>query len=335
MAKKPASEDEVLKCLARHFPNRHSSLLLGRGDDCAVLKTDDHICVSSDLFLEDIHFRRNYFLPEEIGYKALAVNISDIAGCGARPLAFSLNLVLPSWVDMDFLDRFFAGMAELAEENRIALLGGDLSSGPSLCACISVYGTCFAEGAFLARGGSMPGDQLFVVGCPGLARVGLEELEKRGRDALEDWPDACSAHLRPVPRTGAGLMLARAGLNARLPALMDVSDGIMRDLPRLLGLTGENGSQGAALGASIWVKPGNLHPEVVRHAEMFGRDVAREALQGGEDYILLGSCAPDMLPALKAAIPGLWAIGRVLPDSGIFCNGESLETCGGFDHFEH
>ena len=163
MAKKPASEDEVLKCLARHFPNRHSSLLLGRGDDCAVLKTDDHICVSSDLFLEDIHFRRNYFLPEEIGYKALAVNISDIAGCGARPLAFSLNLVLPSWVDMDFLDRFFAGMAELAEENRIALLGGDLSSGPSLCACISVYGTCFAEGAFLARGGSMPGDQLFVV----------------------------------------------------------------------------------------------------------------------------------------------------------------------------
>ena len=109
----------------------------------------------------------------------------------------------------------------------------------------------------------------------------------------------------------------------------------MRDLPRLLGLTGENGSQGAALGASIWVKPGNLHPEVVRHAEMFGRDVVREALQGGEDYILLGSCAPDMLPALKAAIPGLWAIGRVLPDSGIFCNGESLETCGGFDHFEH
>ena len=80
-----ASEDSILACLARHFPATHPSLLLGRGDDCAVLKAGTPLCVSSDLFLEDVHFRRSYFTPEEIGHKALAVNVSDIAACGGRP----------------------------------------------------------------------------------------------------------------------------------------------------------------------------------------------------------------------------------------------------------
>ena len=91
-----ASEDSILACLARHFPATHPSLLLGRGDDCAVLKAGTPLCVSSDLFLEDVHFRRSYFTPEEIGHKALAVNVSDIAACGGRPLAFTLALGLPS-----------------------------------------------------------------------------------------------------------------------------------------------------------------------------------------------------------------------------------------------
>ena len=90
-----ASEDSILACLARHFPATHPSLLLGRGDDCAVLKAGTPLCVSSDLFLEDVHFRRSYFTPEEIGHKALAVNVSDIAACGGRPLAFTLALGLP------------------------------------------------------------------------------------------------------------------------------------------------------------------------------------------------------------------------------------------------
>ena len=83
----PFSEDGILACLARHFPQTHASLLLGRGDDCAVLKAGRPLCVSSDLFLEDIHFRRSYFSPEDMGHKALAVNVSDLAACGSRPLA--------------------------------------------------------------------------------------------------------------------------------------------------------------------------------------------------------------------------------------------------------
>ena len=92
------SEDGILACLGRHFPQTGPSLLLGRGDDCAVLRGGKPLAVSSDLFLEDVHFRRSYFTPEETGYKALAVNVSDLAACGARPAAFTLCLGLPGWV---------------------------------------------------------------------------------------------------------------------------------------------------------------------------------------------------------------------------------------------
>ena len=304
-----ASEDSILACLARHFPATHPSLLLGRGDDCAVLKAGTPLCVSSDLFLEDVHFRRSYFTPEEIGHKALAVNVSDIAACGGRPLAFTLALGLPDDVDALWLDRFFSGMAALAQEQRLALAGGDLSRSPFLHVSITIWGESYTGGDFLVRGGSMPGDSLFVVGRPGLARVGLQVLEKEGRAALEHWPAACAAHLLPVPQVDAGLMLARAGANARPPALMDLSDGIMRDLPRLLGRTGESrarreGDTGTAtdsgLGAAILLPQGMLHPEVVRHARENGLNPVHEALLGGEDYALLGSCAPDMLPILLA-----------------------------------
>lgn len=263
--------------------------------------------MSSDLFLEDVHFRRRYFTAEDIGHKALAVNISDLAACGARPLAFTLNLGLPVWVDMAWLESFFKGMAALAGQQRMALAGGDLSRCECLHVSVTVWGEAADPGGFLVRGGSMPGDSLFVVGSLGLARVGLQVLEKYGRAALENWPAACAAHLRPDPQVDAGLMLARAGFNARPPALMDLSDGIIRDLPRLLGLSGElragaesagNASAGPAsartsgLGAAILLPQGLLHPEVLRYAESHGKNPVHEALLGGEDYALLGSCAP-------------------------------------------
>ncbi len=335
------SEDGILACLARHFPQAHPSLLLGRGDDCALLKAGRPLCVSSDLFLEDVHFRRAYFDPEDTGHKALAVNVSDLAGCGARPLGFTLCLGLPDWVDMAWLDRFFSGMAALAGQQRMVLAGGDLSRCQRLHISVTVWGETAEPGGFLARGGSMPGDSLFVVGHLGLARVGLHMLETHGRAALAQWPAACAAHLRPEPQVDAGLMLARAGYNARPPALMDLSDGIIRDLPRLLGLSGElragadaHAPRGRGLGAAILLPQGLLHPEVLRHAREQGKNPVHEALLGGEDYALLGSCAPDMLPSLHAAIPGFCSIGTVTDGGGLTCNNEPLDRLRGFDHFE-
>ncbi len=314
-----SSEERILECLSGYFSKRHPSLALGRGDDCALLENTPRLCTSSDLFLEDVHFRRAYFTPEDVGYKALAVNISDLAACGARPLAFSLCLGLPPDISMSWLEAFFSGMSVLADAHNMALAGGDLSRCRSLHISITVWGQC-GDG-FLKRGTSLPGDAIFLIGAVGLARIGLSMLETLGRKALEDWPAACAAHLRPKVRTEAGLALAKA---ARPPSLMDVSDGLARDLPRLLHADNRH------FGADIALPEDSLHPELLRYAGMYAKNPAQEAVIGGEDYALLGSCPQETLRALS--IPGLCRIGTVTETSEIVCNGNSLESIG-FDHF--
>ncbi len=332
-----ASEDDILNALGRYFPLRRSQgVLLGRGDDCALLNPDRSMAVSTDLFLEDVHFRRSYATAEEIGHKALACNISDLAACGARPFAFTMNLGLPADMDAAWVNDFFGGMGALAARYGMTLVGGDLSRHDRVLVSITVFGEETGEGGFISRGGSMPGDVVFVVGRLGLARVGLQAMEKEGRAAMLTWPKACKALLLPEPQVDAGLMLARAAMNARPPAMMDVSDGIARDLPRLLGLAGEDGvrgAMGAGLGAELLLPAGMLDAELVSWCRGNGRNPVHEALIGGDDYALLGTCAPDMLAALHAAIPGFWEIGTVTDTGQIFCNRERVDSLEGFDHF--
>lgn len=330
----PESEDAILACIDRHFENTSQRFLLGRGDDCAVLKNArNNICVSADLFLEDIHFRRSYFSPHEIGQKALAVNISDLAGFGARPLAFTLCLGIPAELDMKWLDNFFEGMAALSHKYRVPLAGGDLSRSDKLHISISILGENQDNCGFLGRSGSMPGDILFLVGNIGLARTGLKSLEEDGRSAIEKYPAACLAHLTPKPQIEAGLMLARAGYNSRPPALMDLSDGLAMDLPRLLGWNKSGKSREKKLGAKLRLSQYMLHPEILSYAFEKNLDPLKEAILGGEDYALLGSCAPDLLAPLRAAIPELWKIGEVDNSGLLTCNDEDISRLAGFDHF--
>ena len=328
------SEDNILACIDRHFPTAHPHLLLGRGDDCCVLADSGPLCVSTDLFMEDVHFRRSYFTPQEIGYKALAVNLSDLAACGSRPLGFSAGLALPPDADAELVDALFGGMAQAAAPPgacfNAALSGGDLSRAEKLHLCITVFGDTPDAGA-LKRGGLHPGDRLFVIGEPGLAGVGLARLEAEGRAALRHFPAACAAHLRPRPLVAEGLRLAalaRAGSGKRPRlALMDVSDGLARDLPRLLG--------SPALGADLRLPP--PHPEVLRQARetcgaLPAEDKAEELmLLGGEDYALLGACAPGLETVLASALPEAVFIGRVSDRPGVRCSGRPVS--GGFDHF--
>lgn len=351
------SEDSLLRTLGRYFPVQHPSLLLGRGDDCCVLRAGNPLCVSADLFLEDVHFRNSYFSPREVGHKSLAVNISDIAACGARPTAFTLCLALPPAIQTSWLEEFFAGMGELAQQHRMVLAGGDLSHADKVHISITVWGEVSSSGTYLARGGSIPGDTLFVIGELGLARAGLHLLEAQGRAALDTWPQACAAHLKPQPQVDAGLTLARIGGGSRPPVLMDISDGLARDLPRLLGLTGVFGMQtqgasdsvkegapmggstrgergGMGLGAEIILPEGLLHPELIAYARGQGLHPVSEAYLGGEDYALLGACAPDLLPPLHAALPHLHSIGTVTDTGTILCNNAPAPAEMGFDHFQ-
>ncbi|MDR3043816.1 MAG: thiamine-phosphate kinase [Desulfovibrio sp.] len=374
-----SSEDDFLAAIDRHFTNAHPHLCVGRGDDCAVIACPPRMAVSTDLFNEHSHFRTSYFTPGDIGHKALAVNISDLAACGARPLGFSLAFTAPADLSREFCDEMLSAMATLAREHDMALSGGDLTRGDALSLCITVWGGpaphpahapimedgggdggpngegvgeeaggedgVVGEGGggrigthprpvaggtspFLRRGGCQPGDQLFLVGQMGLARVGLLALESMGAEAARLYPEACRAHLRPRPQVAAGLALAAiCGTGATRIALMDVSDGLARDLPRLIGA-----DRGSGLGAELTMDPETLPGEVRAYALANDLDPVDMAFTGGEDYALLGCCRPAMLDRVRAAVPGLTPLGQVTADGVVLVNGD-LPASAGFDHF--
>ncbi len=349
---KNLSESSILELLSEYFPEQHPNLLLGRGDDCAVLRGQNALCVSTDLFIEDVHFRTSYFSPQEVGHKALAVNISDLAAMGVRPVSFSLGLAIPAHTTMEWLGQFFSGMSALAKQHSMSLSGGDISRADKITICITVWGEGISPkqlghsggstetnpsqeqnlnenmGKYLTRGGAMPGDAIFLVGHVGLARIGLQELEKNGIDAKKTWPAACAAHLLPQPQVDAGLILARSSLQMRQPVLMDVSDGLARDLPRLLGI-----DKHSTLGAQIVLPKTILHEEVIQYAQMQQKNAVHEAWIGGEDYALLGACVPKLLPILHAALPSLHSIGIVTDAGTLELNGVIMAKVHGFDHF--
>ncbi len=331
------SEDQILALIERHFPRAHPQLLKSRGDDCALLAPQGPLCVSSDLFLEDVHFRRSYFLAAEVGHKALAVNLSDLAACGGKPLAFSLCLGLAPWLTLPWLELFFQGMAALANAHNLALLGGDLSRSDKLHISITIFGTngkAPGSNPFLARRGVAPGDCLFVLGEMGLARAGLQALEKSGRSALASWPKLCAAHFCPQPLVREGLRLAALAAKSGIRlALMDLSDGLMADLPRLLKKDTGNLSGLCEWGAELTLSKKDLQPELLRHAETEGQNALHEAMLGGEDYALLGGCAPQAFGILADNFPDIRCIGHVSTKPGIRLNGEDLTFLHGFDHF--
>ncbi|MBF0480310.1 MAG: thiamine-phosphate kinase [Desulfovibrionaceae bacterium] len=315
-----AGEDDFLRLIDAHFPNAAPGLILGRGDDAAVIQHPGPIAVSSDLFLEDVHFRRSYFTAAAIGRKALAVNLSDLAAMGAQPLGFTLNIGAPPDLASDFWPEFFAAMAQTAARHKAVLAGGDLSRCERLAVSVTVWGGLGPAGRFLRRGQGRPGDFLFVVGELGLARAGLLGLEATGRAALTQFPAACRAHLDPTALIKAGLLLA--GI-AAVRGLMDVSDGLLMDLPRFLG---------PGLGASLDLHGFPLHAETVRYAASAGVDPIRFALEGGEDYALLGCVAPEGTGELKKRLPGARLIGVIGAAPGVWL-GQSPVATGGFDHF--
>lgn len=322
------SEAHVLRLVDEFFPQPDARLRIGRGDDCAVWQPQNELCVSTDLFMEDVHFRRRYFSPADVGWKSLAVNISDLAAMGAMPTGFSVGLALPADADEELVRGLLQGMAGLAAlSGNPSLTGGDISRGDKLHLCVTVWGES-VPGTALLRAQCAPGDTVFMVGRPGLARLGLAVLEAHGRDALIAWPEACAAHLRPEPKLKQGVRLAalheqflHEQRGGRM-GLMDLSDGLARDLPRLLG----------GFGAELRLP--SPHPEWRRYAEEYGLDAAqleRELFLGGEEYALIGTCETRLAAQIMAMLPEATPLGRVT-DGKILCGGVAL---AGFDHFQH
>lgn len=314
--------------IARHFtraPRRRDRIALGVGDDCALLAPapGQQLAVSTDLLLEGRHFLSTV-PPERLGHKALAVNLSDLAACGAEPLAFTLALALPR-ADEAFLAPFARGLFELADAHGIELVGGDTTAGP-LAICITVLGQVPA-GQALLRSGARAGDQLWVSGTLGDARLALEAF--RGRVALDGdgFEVARRAMERPEPRVALGLALRGLATSA-----IDLSDGLAGDLGHMLAASGT--------GARIDVDALPRSALLVRQP----REVQLECLlAGGDDYELLFTAPAALHDAVRAAGVragvALACVGTVEADPGlrlVDAGGQALAArFAGFDHFSN
>ena len=256
---------------------------LGVGDDCALLRIGPgmQLAVSSDMLVEGRHFLSTV-APERLGHKALAVNLSDLAACGAEPLAFTLALALPR-VDDEWLAGFSRGLFALADEHQIELVGGDTTAGP-LNLCITVFGQV-PPGQALLRSGARGGDELWVSGRLGDARLALEvfrgaaELPGGGFEAVR------RAMETPTPRAALGIALRGVAT-----AAIDLSDGLIGDLGHVL----EASAVGAAvdvdaLPRSDWLA---AMPRSLQHACL---------LAGGDDYELLFTAPPARHEAVHEA----------------------------------
>jgi thiamine-monophosphate kinase len=329
-------DDLIARVVRRHAGGRLPAGAIGIGDDAALLPPG--FLVTTDLFVETVHFDRRWTPAVFIGWKALAVAASDIGAMGGRPAGCLLSLAVPRGTPGRLVETLFRSFGEEARAIGAPLLGGDLSRSPAgLVLDVVVLGRCAGRRP-IRRSGARPGDRIYVTGPLGASAAGLGLLRrlrkpwkpKAGRvSALEGAATrAVLAHLRPRPPLAAGAAFGRSGLPT---AMMDLSDGLALDLARLCAASG----CGARIeAASIPVDPSARL--------LLGRGADEAALSGGEDYELLLTAPAGAEARLRrlarAAGSDLIAIGRIGPKrSGLRIAGTDGRVRAlrpsGFDHF--
>ncbi|MES3002107.1 MAG: thiamine-phosphate kinase [Pseudomonadota bacterium] len=310
----------------RFFKRPVSRNALGIGDDCALLgpAAGMQLAVSSDMLVEGRHFLSTVD-PFRLGHKALAVNLSDLAACGAKPLAFTLALAMQQ-ADETWLEPFSRGLLALADEHGCELVGGDTTRGP-LNICITVFGEV-PKGQALLRSGAKIGDDIYVSGSVGDARAALEAF--RGTLSMsEDAFTAARARMEaPTPRVALG-----QALRGIATAAIDVSDGLLGDLRHVL--------RASRVGARI--ETGNCFA-LMSPATRGSLDAERQieyVLAGGDDYELVFTAPPSLADAVtnasRASATPVTRIGSIEAQSGlrlVDAQGQPFERdYASFDHF--
>ncbi|MBX3585075.1 MAG: thiamine-phosphate kinase [Ramlibacter sp.] len=312
-----------------HRPARRSPL--GPGDDCALLQPAPgmQLAVSSDMLVEGRHFLSTVD-PARLGHKALAVNLSDLAACGARPLAFTLALALPR-ADEAFLAPFARGLLALADAHGCELVGGDTTQGP-LNICITVFGEVPA-GQALLRSGARAGDDLWVSGTLGDARLALEVFRGTLAVPAEVFEAARARMEQPEPRVALG-----QALRGVASAAVDLSDGLLGDLGHVLRASGVGATIDTSIATDLIAAGGRQSWTPA----LFDAEKQLElVLSGGDDYELAFtapvSARDAVLAAGRAAQTAVTRIGRIEAEPGvrlIDAQGQALtRRYTSFDHF--
>ncbi len=315
---------EIQRIAARPTNRR---LALSIGDDAAAFRTRPGrlILVSTDALVEGIHFDLRYCSAEDLGWKALAVNLSDIAAMGGTPLYVTTSIALPREVAADFVPRFYRGLTAIARKHAVTLIGGDTCrSLQGIFLDVTIIGEVEPR-HLLTRQGAKPGDLIYVTGELGGSSVGLELLSRLRKPALRS--AATRRQLRPEPRCSAGQFLAARRL---VSAMIDLSDGLSTDLGHLCSQSG--------VGALIEASRIPLAKIAVRHRQLLPDTLRHYALHGGEDYELLFAVPARLSQRVPRQIDGLpvHKIGWITRSTGVWLlDGQKKQRLrsGGFDHF--
>jgi len=308
------------------------ALVQGIGDDVAVIKMGETgtkvLLVTTDILIEDIHFDLSWTDPSQLGRKALAVNLSDIASMGGIPKYFLISLGLPKNLSLSFVSSFYRGLKKEAKPFRVELIGGDTSLSKKIVINICLLGEGIKKDLLFRRGARV-GDDLFVSGTLGDAALGLRILQEKGK--IRGAEGLIKKHLSPRPRIELGQVIAK---HHWATAMIDVSDGVLIDTSHLL--------QESGVGARVWesrIPLSRLYRKWISH---FSKDPFQLSLSGGEDYELLFTAPPELRERISSLARSLGIpitrIGEILPiKKGL----QIIKTDGkhdspsrlGFEHF--
>jgi thiamine-monophosphate kinase len=315
--------------IARYFTRPAQRALLGVGDDCALLqpRVGTQLAISSDMLVAGRHFFADVD-PESLGHKALAVNLSDLAACGARPLAFTLALSLPH-IDEPWLTAFSRGLWALADAHGCELIGGDTTQGP-LNICITVFGE--TEGQPLLRSCARAGDELWVSGHLGDAHLALQGLQGRLPVPAALLDQTRQRLERPTPRVALGL-----ALRGIAHAAIDLSDGLVGDVRHVLKASGVGAAVQVDLAASLLAA--QHHPDW----PAVGSTALAHVLTGGDDYELCFTAPPEareaVLQAGRQAHTPVTRVGHIEAEPGLRLVDAQHHrlplNLASFDHFAH
>lgn len=275
-------EFELIEKLVKKLPPTSPEVELGIGDDAAVLKSfKGNLLLTIDSLVENVHFDFSFCDPFEVGHKALAVNLSDIAAMGGRPRAALIALTIPISLESKILEDIYRGISQLAQKYGVDVVGGNTSrSLQGLSITLAVVGE--GEDRVLTRAKAKEGDIVFISGCLGQAAAGLSLLKAQGAQARKSYPNLCDRYLKPEPRLSLGETLATI---PGVHSLIDISDGLSSELWHL----------SKASSSQFLIKENQLpvSADLKRAADELGIPFRSWVLAGGEDYELLGTCSPE------------------------------------------
>lgn len=330
MKMRDLGEFRFINRISKGLINRTDRVVRGFGDDCAIMKASGGMALlfTSDMLIEGVHFRKEQIPPDNLGRKALAVNLSDIAAMGGTPCDALVSVGIPADFDVEYLDKIYMGMKSMAAEHHVNILGGDTVLSPErLVVSVAMTGE-EPEDEILYRDGAQPGDVIFLTGKVGASAAGLDLLEN-GRE-FDSKDELLSAHFDPRPHVAEGRIIASSKLAS---SLIDVSDGLVGDLGHIC----EQSNVGAEIEQPLIPNSETLKA----YCGNFNFDLERFTVYGGEDYVLLGTISEDSSDALAGMFKGrncsYFPIGRIVEGEGLTLkqsDGTARKLgASGHDHF--